>query len=204
MILSKKNKVIFLHLPKTAGTSIASALHKHLSSVISGGKKTPWDYHTSILSFEQRVSSLDDFFIFTFVRNPWDRLYSWYCMLSNNRKAPISNARFKKWLLAGCHDMASAFPPDSGKKPAQTVPQVEYMLDSTGKNRVQFVGRFEQVQADYGKLCKKLKVKGSKLPHSRKGKHNSYLQAYDQEMVDFVREHHALDIEKFGYDFATA
>lgn len=201
MILSESKKKIFLHIPKTAGSSLSNAIRAQISGKITGGKRTDWDYHTTIRSFEERLVSLDGYKIFTFVRNPWDRMYSWFCMLKTNVGGEIDDKTFKKWLMKGCHDMSSAFPDNGKKYCAQRTSQVEWMIDSNGNIRPDFIGRFENLEQDYKRLCKYLGIGAQKLGHQKKGNHKPYQDAYDEEMVEFVRQMHKVDIMEFGYEF---
>lgn len=67
-------KCIFVHIPKTAGISISRSIFGNLG----GG-------HTKIRDYELIFSAKDfnNYFKFTFVRNPWDRIFSAYRFLKN-------------------------------------------------------------------------------------------------------------------------
>src|SRR5262249_5469512 len=77
MLISQNPRFLFVHIQKTGGTSLEKVLcaacpqvqqlgcrHDHASSAC---KILGPDYH--------------DYFKFAFVRNPWDRLVSWYSMI---------------------------------------------------------------------------------------------------------------------------
>ena len=63
---------IFVHIPKTAGMSICQSLFGNLA----GGHATLADYQIIFAKHE-----FDNYFKFSFVRNPWDRVYSAYNFL---------------------------------------------------------------------------------------------------------------------------
>jgi hypothetical protein len=201
-MISTNKKIIFLHIPKTAGTSVETAFRTRVGgNIIMGGKQTPWDYHTSVRSYEEKLPDFDKYFVFTFVRNPWDRLYSWFAMLMNNQKITITDDKFHKWILEDCHSMSSAFPKGAGKMCAQKIPQLEYMKDSEGKNRVDFIGKLEDIGKDFPKVCIQMGINSHRLPHLKRGRHKPYRQAYNEETKQFVQRHHKSDIEAFGYTF---
>ena len=61
------DKFLFLHIPKTGGNS--------LSEILLTIKGTEFvTTHNDLSAF----GNIEDYFIFTFVRNPFTRLASWY------------------------------------------------------------------------------------------------------------------------------
>lgn len=84
-MISHKHKFIFIHIPKTAGTSIEEALRDESCQLLPN----EWDHgrisHTPLnyLTLQELVdyglltpAQLKSYFKFCFVRNPWDRLIS--------------------------------------------------------------------------------------------------------------------------------
>jgi hypothetical protein len=204
MILSKNKKIIFLHIPKTAGTSITDTISSELKDekIITGGVKKDWNYHSSISLIENRLETLDNYFIFSFVRNPWDRLFSWFSMLKEVLYKE-KNPNFKQWLLSDKHEMSDVFFTKNKKLSfsAQRTPQIDYMLDSNGVNRVHFIGKFENIKNDFGIICSLLNIDDFELGYNRVSNHIPYRKAYDNEMKEFVAHYHKKDIEAFGYKF---
>ena len=67
-----EKKQIFIHIPKTAGISVVKSF---FGDITLEGHRSVW-FYKQVLG-----KDLSEFFIFTFVRNPWDRLYSAYKFL---------------------------------------------------------------------------------------------------------------------------
>lgn len=97
MIISRGRKYIFVHIPKTGGTALTLALEsramkddiligdtpkavnrrRRLKDVQTTGRL--WK-HSTLADIDGLVAAeeLDDFLLFTLVRNPWDRMVSYY------------------------------------------------------------------------------------------------------------------------------
>ena len=72
MILKDK-KIIFIHIPRTGGTSI----EKYFDFKFSADWSPETAQHLTMEEYNEHYD-LDKYFKFTTVRNPWDRLMSWY------------------------------------------------------------------------------------------------------------------------------
>ena len=77
MLINHNYKFIFVHIQKTAGTSITSVLNE------IPGTEPLYYSHSQINVLKEEY---EDYFKFCFVRNPWDRLYSWWNMIVNKGK----------------------------------------------------------------------------------------------------------------------
>lgn len=195
MIIDKTKKFVFVHIPKTAGSSIT----------ISLGRDTK-DYPTHTIA---RDVDLTAAFSFAFVRNPWDRMYSLYNFICQKHVGPGEKKRwsqqayinmgFKKFILDD--DFLIPAAGDAlAKKPIQREPQLTWIANTKNEILIDYVGRFEKLQDDFNYICKKTNTK-STLGHQNKTKHGSYREAYDNEMIDFITTHHKIDIDTFGYGF---
>lgn len=74
MIVDQDKRYLFLHVPKTAGTSMQKVM------VAAGATKIYkhcWAYKAKD-EIDAEIKTFDDLFKFAFVRNPFDRVASWY------------------------------------------------------------------------------------------------------------------------------
>ena len=82
-----KKQLLFIHIPKTAGTSISATLN------------IPKDCeHRTLQQTIKKKSDLDKYYKVSFVRNPYDRMVSLY----NEKKETghlYKNVDFKKFIL---------------------------------------------------------------------------------------------------------
>jgi len=181
-MISHKHKWIFIHVIKTAGSSIEKCLsgvkkHKHepASKVRKAVGEKTWN----------------SYFKFSFVRNPFDKIVSQYHF--NRHKWGHKNSTFKEYVDAWSKgDRISTFP-------QLNLHYIDEELD--------FIGRFENLQEDFNTVCDRIGIHRGiwrwrrRLPHANKTKHKHYTEYYDDETRQIVAERYAKDIEHFGYRF---
>lgn len=90
-------------------------------------------------------------------------------------------------------------PPDKyGHGPVPT--QLLWLKDLKGNPKIDFVGRFENYEEDWNKICKILNIDIS-LPHLNKSQHRDYKTYYNEGLIEAVRKKYREDIKYFKYDF---
>jgi hypothetical protein len=127
-----------------------------------------------------------NYFKFSFVRNPWDRMLSFYLFKKTNRAfiKIADDLSLKDFILTS-----------AGKIKFN---QYSY-IDGFDENS--FIGRFENLQEDFNIVCDKIGIPQRKLPHINKTQHKHYTEYYDDETLEIFAEKYAKDIEYFGYKF---
>ena len=197
-------------MPKTGGTSIEQALG------LSGPR-----HNTAFQYRKHHPKAWEKYFVFSFVRNPWDRIFSYYNFRRKIRQLETENTlTFKQWLvriaeLMRTEDHAALnfeFAPEYGvgtiakKNPEGWRVKLDnalYMLtDEHGKVIVNFIGRFERLQQDFDVICEKLDIKRQLLPSINKTQHDPYWKYYDEDCEQIVAELYQKDITYFGYKFS--
>jgi len=195
--------LIFVHIQKTGGTSIARAL---------GQPVHPAYKHWFAPELRSLVGSeaWDNALKFTFVRNPWDRLVSWWTMIDQVRVMQRSGARlnnfftyvlsnaktFEEFILRCSEDIRD---PDGMKCIFRN--QVDYVVDDVGRLMVDFIGRFESIDRDF---CMLAEMAGRTLPaleHRNQSIHKPYQSYYTPTTRDIVGQAYEKDIAYFGYKF---
>ena len=173
-------KAIHVHIPKCAGQSIEKAF----------GKRIGQHFHRRKAIKAFGLSKWDNYFKFAFVRNPWDRFVSLYHYRSKYQKSHIRGRSFKTCMMK----MFNEYPP-------RVHQQNFWVMDAQDKPIVDFIGRFENLQADFAEVCRIIGAVGVELGHHNKTDHMHYSHYYDDECLQFVTEHCMRDIELFGYTF---
>lgn len=193
-----EHKAIFVHIPKAAGSSVSETLFGEPVGHRPIRRHRLYSPHLS-----------DKYFKFTFVRNPWDRLYSAYHYF-NVRVGSVAHRdhRWASYYLRGIGSFEQFVSRLDDPEYALKVKsydhfrdQVDWVVDSHNNKLVMdFVGRFESLNRDFNYVKSQL---GSDvdLPHRRKGPDGFYRKEYSKDMIDIVARLYKRDILSFGYDF---
>ncbi|MEC7565587.1 MAG: sulfotransferase family 2 domain-containing protein [Planctomycetota bacterium] len=211
MLVSHTHRFLFVHVPKTAGSSVTEALrpvchqpekvwvnrvlakigiHVNWFGPLSwkSGRK-----HTTARQMQKMFprSVFDGYFKFAFVRNPWDLMVSYYHYL----QAQESHHRSTKVLGLGGFREYLKYEMQRNK-----ISQTRFLTDANGELIVDFVGRFEDLAVDFGKICRRLNIDAT-IEHHNRSTHREYPSYYDDETARWVAEHWQDDIQRFGYEF---
>jgi len=215
---------LFIAIPRTASTAIrkamnikcyTNALHKRhkIKNFLDNNKFVSFT-HVNILDLiKHRIISKDKFydcFKFAFVRNPWDRLVSLYFyfkkLITKNNKNKEDKKRSiwaQKDFTLFCSDLLIEKIDPIGffnvKGISQCRPQHEWIFR---KNKLfpEFIGKYENIEQDFNRLCKMLKIE-NKLEKVNTTNHENYKSYYTNETKKIVTKIYEKDIELFKYQF---
>jgi hypothetical protein len=191
-MISHNYKFIFVHIPKTGGTSLARALNP--SFPVNGNK------HQDAMYFKEKCpDNFHSYFKFSLVRNPWARAVS-YFHFKKHRKRLAHDMTFGEFCNILINGKDSPRVRDvnfflHGR------PALDFLCDETGNSTMDFIGTLENFQVDFDFICNKIGIPQKQLPHTFKTKHKHYTEYYDDETKELVAEKYANDIEYFGYKF---
>lgn len=235
-MICKDYKCVFIHIPKTGGQSIEHFLLNSMG--LTWDDRSPFLLrfnpdpnlgperlaHLTAVEYVDRgyldAVEFGSYFKFAFVRNPWDRLVSEYLYRKHNK-----HFTFKDFILRG-------FPEPDPYKDAyrHVMPQYDFIFDAAGKQLVDFVGRFENLQQDFDMVCQKLGIEGHPLPHvnsqseriaqgrkarlkrilfrpferiMKRNQRMRYRVYYDRECLEAVSSMYRKDIETFQYTYGA-
>jgi hypothetical protein len=202
-MIFKKNKVIFLHYPKTGGNSIQDALRKYSEDqIISRGAHQDGVERFAVRNVEHKKlnkhSTLQDYYntlgdvlftykIFINIRNPYDRMVSFYFSRSRG------NVHYDR---------------DDFVQFIKTIPPIENFTSIKksffGKSElypnVKFL-KFEKLNEDFDLLLKELELQDIELPHRNASNRENYKKYYDEEMIKIVSTRHKYEISLGNYKF---
>ena len=192
MLQNDNHKFIFVHIQKTAGSSIRNRLMKIPKTYDICG------YHCFISQYKYP----NEYFKFAFVRNPWDRLVSWYNMF----KTKSSTGNFRPYMMKDTKNFSDFLNKqniiiDGSEKKSITFNQLDYLSDKDGNVVMDYIGRFENLKYDLNEIAKKIGVNELSIPHVNKTNHGHYREYYNDEDREKVAQMYKRDIEYFGYKF---
>ena len=178
--------VLFVHIPKTAGSSISLELNR------MGLNMWVRNFHMAHDTFQMLSNNniiKDSVFKFSVVRNPYTRTYSYYRHFLNIHKFVQSDKSFKDFLSL-IEDNAK--PP---KTPLISIDQTSYLLNIDNEISLDKIYKFE----DLSSLEDDLSIT---LPHVNTGGYSKdeYMRVYENEYtVHRVKELFRRDFEMLGY-----
>ena len=187
-MINHEHKCIFVHIPKTGGTSVEVALQGR-------GEQDSIKHKTALQYKSQNSDIWDDYFKFTIVRNPWDLMISWWKWRTQSKKR--ASLPFLKFLK----ENKNMIPGNEHIKSGLTY----FDFISDGNNiLVDKIYRFENFQEDFDDVCKEIGIPRQKLPQINKTKRMHYSDYYDDKTRKLVADKFKKDIEYFNYEFKTS
>lgn len=196
-----RQDVIFIHITKTAGTSIRKAFNFNRPNRKEGLRK---HYHAREAINLLGTHVWNQAFTFTFVRNPWDRFFSFYRYKKSKQQTmtspndPIKIDDFRTWAFGTFKTNYDQLKPQQLKNFA---PQADWVQYEDGTSAIDYVGRYEELQSSFEYLCKRVNIDAT-LPHLIKSEPRlNYRDYYEKDLIDLVAEIYGIDITTFNYDF---
>lgn len=190
----EEKKAIFVHIPKCAGVSVNKVLFRNLD----GGHRTLEEY--SII-FEPE--KFNNYFKFTFVRNPWDRVVSAFFFLKkggyNEKDKAWAEKELKEYIDFDSF-VKNWINEENIWKVHHFRPQYHYILDSKNKISLDFIGYFENICNDFYTISKTLGL-NVKISESNASRHKNYMEYYTEETMKIIADVYAKDVKLLGYSF---
>ena len=178
-------KIIFIHCHKCGGESIERTIFGEADVGYNGDRyegspQKHWGYQDYITRYGAEICK--DYFVFSFIRNPWDQIIS---------RLSYRNKRFDAEKCINSNEI----------KRVSQFWRNKSCANLTNNGSIDFIGRFENLQHDFSVVCEKIGFDHVSLPHINKSPHKHYTEYYDDETRQIVAERYAKDIEYFGYKF---
>jgi hypothetical protein len=180
-VIDHLRKLLFIHVARTGGTSIESALVEQDWWVIE-----PWTKHISARQARERYG--ESYTTFSVVRNPWERVVSmwatkWWHQVSN----------------LGDDCTFEVFIKSLKPHPCERYNSLHY--HEILNEKLDFVLRFEKLQQDFDNMLSSVGIGNIPLRHLERREHEHYRSIYGERERHLIAASFAKDISTFGYDF---
>lgn len=217
MLLSIRHRFLFVHIAKTGGTSVRAALAplrwrdpyhwlawpcSRLSHLTGHRLGVKLPRHAGAIAAQAMLPRevFQGLFKFAFVRNPWDLQVS-----------SFHHIRRERPHLLGPHQDFESFlryKLDPGRPYQYHIDtsielQTDYLVDLHGRLIVDFIGRYERLEADFAEACRRIGLRPPALPHRRQAtdRERDYRRYYTDDTRELVATHFARDVQMLGYTF---
>ncbi len=194
MLLSHEKKFLFVHIQKTGGTSVTKWMQSHIPDME--------EYMKPHSPLSLNADRYKDYYKVAFVRNPFDRMVSWYSMIKNQKahnylqqQVLTHSSNFTEFIL-NCEHISSK----SNWKPFH-YNQIDYLTNAQDKIGVDFVGRFENFSQGIEIISEYLAIPSNEIGHMNQSDHTSYHDYYTKETREIITKRFKRDLEYFKYTF---
>lgn len=216
-IYLERYQAVYVDIAKVASSSIKATLASLLQIESTWGN--PHDVEFS------RPKSIDpegdriypNLYSFAFVRNPWDRLVSCYrdkiageahdftgFAGSGVAHCLVRFEVFRAGMSFGEFACAVAAIPDQ-EADEHFRSQSDCVTNSAGRVGIDFVGRYEKLDADFAEVARRIGLPGGiVLPRLQAAPRRDYTTYYTPELRALIENRYAEDVELFHYRFPPA
>ena len=172
-----EHECIFVHIPKNAGTSIEEYFG-------NGSVRIQPSKHADIYEIKARFkNSYNNYRKFTIIRNPYDKMVSWYFYLKRNLGEDYNIVDFNEWIK-NPSSFWHADDPISYLKP-----QCDWI-----DNTVETI-KFENLKEELNNFFNE-KID---LPITNKSNRNHYLEYYNEQSLSIIYNKYKEDFKQFNY-----
>lgn len=206
-MISLKHGFLFIHIPKTAGNSIQNILKYYSEEKIvcvaphqDGVERFQIrsdvyeiHKHSTLLEYQNQLGQevINQLFKFTCVRNPWERMISFY--FSGHRQVLHWNRAEFVELVNDVKPVIDFVTLDRDCEKGQKLfESMDYYI------------RFEQLNKGFENVCARIGIPPVKLPRHNTSNHDHYSTYYDDELVELIREIFQKEINYWGFRFEKA
>ena len=221
-MISHKQQFVFVHIPKTGGTSVSKKLglfrertgevqdHRPIMEIepfsMAHLRSHCWKSDGLYRYVRRQLGNLrrgrrrlsqteyNNYYKFAFVRNSWARTASWYKGVTRG-----GVTRREYGVPEGCSFREFIITVHGDQW--HLASQLYWLVDSRGQIAMDFIGKFERLQEDFDKICGVLGIEDTQLPTELMFGGDHYTRLYDDETKGIVAGLYAKEIAMFGFEF---
>ena len=195
MVVCHIRKIVFIHIPKTGGTSIEQMMREggkyQLYYLGVRNKRSMHHYMAKELKAEMG-RMFDVYRKFSFVRNPYDRIVSEYFWCPFGKRKNVGFDDFLKYV-GGIIKSNNYF---SNIYHDHFIPQYYFLFDDNNRQMIDYIFKFEDFENAVGFIKSKFKLNGN-LPHLNKGGREELILTEEQK--EKIYQMYKVDFDIFNY-----
>ena len=192
-MINHEHKFIFIHIPKCAGMSVGKTLY----NLVGNDSKTYDGFKIHHDEFDKKI--WEEYFVFTFIREPFDRLLSQYYyrdfLYYHEFEYAVKNMKglFSQrygYREPGTHptdgsimDIANYYGEWIHYPGQRGFLQGQYSNGIDKIPYIDFYGKYETLQEDFDYVCEKIGLPKTKLPHTNKSTNDRDFQ-YERKLLE--------------------
>lgn len=212
MLYSRDKGFLFIHLPKTGGTSVRAALQPycgrpgilnyigrrverfpHFARATGLSAKRTFDPHTTLVEANALLTRrvVAKLYKFAITRHPCDRLVSFYRHILRHPEHPWYQ-RIQSYgdFETFAHNLASVGEPS----------QRSYLVNADGAIDFQYLGRLETLSSDFAIICKQIGVRCDLMQLNAAPNPTNLHEWYTANSWSLAVEYYREDFHTFGYN----
>lgn len=193
---NNNSRIMFIHLPKTGGTSIK--MTNTIKNLYYIGHNDRYGKYKFLKDYDKNL--LNECFKFCFVRNPYDRLVStfFYLQISKYEEDKKDAEKFINKYEDFKSFVLNQLTKSETFEQIHLRPLYTWICDDNYNLIPNFIGKVENYNNDIRTINK---ITGLNIPikHINKSEHKHYSEYYDDEIKEIVYNIYKKDFELFGY-----
>jgi len=214
VINDNRRKAIFIHIPKCGGVSIERSIHKALggdeaAAYVQLIRRPPnpdnvkckgLTLHSTLSDFRRYYGDdINNFFIFSVVRNPWRRMVSHWEYLTKQ----MYNKRVDTQHALSFSSFVQIY---ESKILGYSIQGYKDFLEDDGRCSVNYVAKLENIKRDIKEIEKRMRLEIPEILHMNQTdpslkEHQDWRDYYNPWTKNKVYEIFKDDIEKYEYEF---
>jgi chondroitin 4-sulfotransferase 11 len=184
--VERRRKFIFFHIPKTGGNSICDALFDG----------QPVNHRLYVRCEQADPVTTRRFFKFCILRDPLDRFLSAYNFLIGGGMTDYDRAFHDRHLVDKPPLVAflNRFREDPAvRNHVHFLPQGHFITDRRGRVRMDYLGRFDQLEASFDAIARRIGV-AARLPHRNASHRRELADSLSADAIHFLRGYYCEDM----------
>jgi hypothetical protein len=194
-------KCIFVHIPKTAGSSITKSLESLPGNNNANSPRI--SKHAKAFEIKGLLGDeiWEEYFTFAFMRNPWDLMvssYHWW--LQKAGKIPYHHRHHRRIsMMEGFNDFI--YSRYGQKMINERYGELRDWVTEKDNILVDFLGKVETLDDDWKKICIEIGIEPTALARINTSNREEYRKYYTPETRRIIAKRFEWVINKFNYSF---